>query len=113
MLSANLQAHAWIAYLSACSTAEVKSQTLADESLHLTSAFHMAGSTHVIGSLRPADDQICVQVARLFYSSLVNNDDSTDPNRAVSEALNYAVRQISKEHPRNPDLWAPFIHLGA
>jgi tetratricopeptide (TPR) repeat protein len=113
LLNASVQPHAWIAYLSACSTAEVRTQKLADESLHLTSAFQMAGFAHVIGSLRPADDQICAQVARLFYSFLVNNEDSMDLNRAVPEALNYAVRQISKDHPNNPSLWAPFIHLGA
>jgi tetratricopeptide (TPR) repeat protein len=113
LLDASVQTHAWIAYLSACSTAEVKMQNMADESLHLTSAFQMAGFAHVIGSLRPADDQICVQVARLFYSFLVNDKDSMDLNRAVPEALNHAVRQISKEHPNRPDFWAPFIHLGA
>jgi CHAT domain-containing protein len=113
LLDSSIQPHAWIAYLSACSTAEVKTQKLADESLHLTSAFQMAGFAHVIGSLRPADDQICVQVAKLFYSFLVNNEDSIDLNRAVPEALNYAVRQISKDHPNDPSLWAPFIHLGA
>jgi hypothetical protein len=91
----------------------VKTQELADESLHLTSAFQMAGFAHVIGSLRPADDQICTQVAKLFYSFLLSNQDSTDLNRAVPEALNYVVRQISKEHPNDPSLWAPFIHLGA
>ena len=113
LLDASIQPHAWISYLSACSTAEVKTQKLADESLHLTSAFQMAGFAHVIGSLRPADDQICAQVAKLFYSFLVNNEDSMDLNRTVPEALNYAVMQISKDHPNNPSLWAPFIHLGA
>jgi hypothetical protein len=113
LLDATTQPQAWMAYLSACSTAEVKTQALADESLHLTSAFQMAGFAHVIGSLRPADDQICVQVARLFYSSLVNNEDSMDLNRAVPEALDHVVRQISKDLPNRPDLWAPFIHLGA
>ena len=88
-------------------------QLLADETLHLTSAFQMAGFAHVIGSLRPADDLICVQVANFFYSSLVDSGGSKDPNRAVSEALNYAVGQVAMEHPDNPDLWAPSIHLGA
>jgi tetratricopeptide (TPR) repeat protein len=113
LLDASIQPHAWIAYLSACSTAEVKTQKLADESLHLTSAFQMAGFAHVIGSLRPADDRICARVARFFYLFLLDNEDSMDLNRAVPEALNYAVRRISKDHPNDPSLWAPFIHLGA
>lgn len=41
----------WIAYLSACSTAGVEAENLADESLHLASAFQVAGFAHVIGSL--------------------------------------------------------------
>lgn len=113
LLDANTQTHAWIAYLSACSTAEVKMRTLADEALHLTSAFQMAGFAHVIGSLQPADDEICVKVAKLFYSFLADAKDSMRLNRSVPEALNYAVRQIAKEHPDRPDLWTPFIHLGA
>jgi len=113
LLSANVQAYAWIAYLSACSTAEVRTQTLADESLHLTNAFRMVGFAHIIGSLRPADDQICVQVTRYFYSFLVDSGGSANMNRAVPEALNYAVRQILKEHSNNPSLWPPFIHQGA
>ncbi|KAG9566037.1 hypothetical protein KCU71_g6227, partial [Aureobasidium melanogenum] len=113
LLEANTKAASWIAYLSACSTAEVKMRALADESLHLTSAFQLAGFAHVIGSLRPADDAICVQVATHFYSYLVENENRRDRNRAVAEALNFAVRQIAKEHPDNPEIWAPFIHLGA
>lgn len=113
LLDANTQKHSWLAYLSACSTAEMQTRTLADEALHLTSAFQMVGFAHVIGSLRPADDQICVQVARLFYSFLADAKDSMRLNGSVPEALNYAVRQIAKEHPDRPGLWAPFIHLGA
>lgn len=113
LLDANTQKHSWISYLSACPTAEVKMRTLAGEALHLASAIQMAGFAHVIGSLRPADDQICVQVAKLFYSFLADAKDSMRLNRTVPEALNYAVRQIAKEHPDRPDLWAPFIHLGA
>lgn len=113
LLDANTQAQAWIAQLLACSIAEVKMRTLADESLHLTSAFQMAGFARVIGSLQPADDRICVQVAKLFYLFLVDAKDSVDVDKFVPEAFNYAVKQVSREHPGRPDLWAPFIHLGA
>jgi CHAT domain-containing protein len=113
LLDATTKTESWLAYLSACSTAEVKMQVLADESLHLTSAFQMVGFAHVVGSLRPADDEICVQIAKHFYSFLVDNDDSMDQNRTVAEALNYATRQLVKHHPDNPKIWASFIHLGA
>jgi tetratricopeptide (TPR) repeat protein len=113
LLEANTKAESWLAYLSACSTAEVRVKSLTDESLHLTSAFQMAGFAHVIGSLRPADDSICVQVAKHFYSFLIDKEDSTDQNRIVAEGLNYATLQVSKIHPNNPDMWAQFIHQGA
>jgi CHAT domain-containing protein len=113
LLDANTESQSWIAYLSACSTAEVKVEELSDESVHLTSAFQIAGFAHVVGSIQPADDQICVSVARSFYSYLVHNEGSTDPNRTVAEALNHAVRQIALEYSDRPNLWTPFIHLGA
>lgn len=70
LLDATTKAESWLADMSACSTAEVKMEVLADESLHLTSAFQMAGLAHVIGSLLPADDETCVQIAKHFYSFL-------------------------------------------
>jgi hypothetical protein len=56
---------AWIAYLSACSTAEINAGHLADEVLHLVSGFQVAGFGHVIGSLWSADDATCVRMANL------------------------------------------------
>ena len=47
----NTLGRTWIAYLSACSTAEVEATNLADECLHIASAFQVAGFAHVIGSL--------------------------------------------------------------
>jgi CHAT domain-containing protein len=113
LLEANTKAASWLAYLSACSTAQVKTRALVDESLHLTSAFQMAGFAHVIGSLHPADDEICVQIAKHFYSFLVNVEDGTDPDRAVAEGLNFAVLQVADKYPGSPEKWAQFIHQGA
>lgn len=113
LLEANAKAGSWLAYLSACSTAEIKVKSLTDESLHLTSAFQMAGFAHVIGSLRPSDDAICVQVAKHYYSFLIEEKGSKDQNRVVAEGLNYATLQVSKMHPNNPEMWAQFIHQGA
>ena len=104
---------AWIAYLSACSTAEVKAQEYADEGLHLASAFQVAGFGHVIGSLWSADDEVCVQVARCFYRYLLSRDDAENPNRVVAEALRDAVLQIRSDFPQDPVRWGPYIHSGA
>ena len=40
-----------LAYLSACSTAQSTSSSLADEVTHIVSSFHIAGFVHVIGTL--------------------------------------------------------------
>jgi hypothetical protein len=73
----------------------------------------MAGYAHVIGSLRPANDAICVQVAKYFYASLIEKEDGVDQNKVVAEALNLAILQIVEGLPDNPEMWAPFVHLGA
>ncbi|KAF3491642.1 uncharacterized protein GIQ15_01159 [Arthroderma uncinatum] len=105
----------WIAFLSACSTAETKADKFVDEGLHLVSAFQVAGFAHVIGSLWTAADDACVVLARLFYTFLTAQGQSrvVDPNRAVAEALRDAVLQLRRAWLRNPRLWATFIHSGA
>ncbi len=109
----NTLGRTWIAYLSACSTAGVEATDLADECLHIASAFQVAGFAHVIGSLRPADDDICVRLAELFYRSLRKSGIPKHSNKAVAEALRNAILEIRSESPPDPRLWAPFIHLGA
>ncbi|KAK8869135.1 TPR-like protein [Apiospora arundinis] len=108
---------AWIAYLSACSTAETRADRLTDEALHLASAFLVAGFGHVISSMWSADDEISVLVARYFYRHLSAKRDteawSREANRAVAEALHNAVLHIRSDNPGEPHLWAPFIHYGA
>ncbi|KAF2469216.1 uncharacterized protein BDR25DRAFT_264442 [Lindgomyces ingoldianus] len=113
LMGANPQGRAWLAYLSACSTAEIRVKSLADESIHMASAFQVAGFAHVIGSLWPAGDEVCVRVAKLFYKSLLRRNSTTDPNRAVAAALRDAVLQVRKEHGSGPSVWALYIHLGA
>ena len=103
----------WLAYLSACSTAGVEAKLLADEALHLVSAFQLAGFAHVIGSLWPADDDICVRLAEAFYRHLTKSGCLHSNNRAVAEALRNAILEIREQHTQDPLLWATFIHSGA
>lgn len=107
------QGQAQIAFLSACSTAEVKASKLADEGLHLASAFQVAGFGHVIGALWSADDDVCVRVAEIFYTNLVKADQAMCSDGVVALALRKAVLQVRSEYSGSPRLWAPFIHLGA
>lgn len=88
-------------------------KSLVDESIYMASAFQVAGFTHVIGSLWPADDDVCVRVAELFYKSLVMYKSTADPNQAVAAALREAVLQIRNEYANRPGVWVLYVHLGA
>ncbi|KAK7446455.1 hypothetical protein Landi51_07402 [Colletotrichum acutatum] len=114
LLAEKVKTRAWIAYLSACSTAEVKAFSLKDEGLHATSAFQVAGFGHVIGSLWPVSDEVSIEVARLFYEFLSRpRTKPASPDRLVAEALRSAVLQIRTRFPDNADIWGPYIHYGA
>lgn len=109
--------HAPVAYLSACSTAEIKVQNLADESIHLASAFQLAGFMHVIGTLWAADDSAAVEIAGKFYEGLDIYDRMFFDRResgSVAYALHYAVLHYRKIPGNSMAVakWAPFIHLG-
>ena len=113
ILDTDASSRAGIAFLSACSTAEIKAFRLTDEGLHLVNAFQMAGFAHVIGALRPVDDAACVEISRNFYSNLLNSWHSRDWDRAVAEALRDAILTMRELHPNEPDLWAWYTHTGA
>lgn len=101
-----------IAYLSACSTAEVRAGSFADEALHIVSAFQVVGFGHVVGSLWSVDDETSVEVAKLFYESLRDGNGQIT-NRAVAEALRRAVMRIRRYPWLTPREWASYVHFGA
>ena len=106
--------HAQIAYLSACSTAENKAARVRDEVIHIVSGFQVAGFPHVIGSLWPAGDNECVEVACGFYSSLFRHEGVPElESRRVALALREAVMVVRAEDMDMPLNWAQFVHFGA
>jgi CHAT domain-containing protein len=103
----------WIAFLSACSTAEVKASQFADEGLHLASAFQITGFAHAIGALWPATDDVCTRLAEEFYTELAKGDNEKGiTDRTVAVALRHAVMQVRAKSNNSPFQWAPFIHFG-
>jgi CHAT domain-containing protein len=97
-------ADAELAYLSACSTAN-RGWRHADESIHLASAFQLAGFKHVIASLWPLDDGAAAAAAHMFYELVGQADDA-------AAALHDVTRRLRGASPDRPDLWAPLMHSG-
>ena len=101
-----------LAYLSACRTAVTRVEGLADEAIHITSAFQLAGFPHVIGTLWSIGDGPGYVLAAEFHTALRATADSFDPTHAA-QVLHDITRQIRAEHPNAPALWASHVHVGA
>lgn len=93
-----------LAYLSACSTGRGGVVT-ADEAIHLGSAFQLAGFRHVVATLWPVSDAVAASAAQRFH-------ELRDQDVPPAQALHRVARRLRAEHPRDPRLWAPFVHSG-
>ncbi|KAL7800908.1 CHAT domain-containing protein [Trichoderma afarasin] len=118
----------FLAYLSACSTGANKVEELANEAIHLISAFQLSGFRHAIGALWEVSDKHCVDVARILYKTL-EEEGMTD--LAVSRGLHRAVRalrdgnaddvltrdaKLVRPRPASQGVtdffWVPYVHFG-
>jgi CHAT domain/Tetratricopeptide repeat len=100
-----------LAYLSACDTTAT-SPNLADESVHLTGAFHLAGYQNVIGTLWPVHDHAAHHIAVDFYTHLTDNGTIPPDTSRAAHALHHATRKLRALHPETPTLWAAHTHTG-
>lgn len=101
-----------LAYLSACDTMRISAE-LADESVHIASAFQMAGFPHVVGSLWQVDDTIGTRIARRVYEQLDTAQDGAALSvEDTARALHRAVSELRADYPRTPSLWACQVHAG-
>lgn len=103
---------AQIAYLSACSTALNDNASLTDEALHLASGFQIAGFAHVIGSMWPTEDAVCVQAAKYFYSSILEVGQAARSPETIAVALHKTIVKLQEMFTGRPLSWAPYIHYG-
>ncbi|MFE4606853.1 CHAT domain-containing protein [Streptomyces niveus] len=101
-----------LAFLSACNTT-LTAPRLADEALHMTGAFQLAGYPHVVGTQWPVADRAAHQLAADFYGRLTA-DGTTPPRPDLSaEALHHATRRLRDGYPVTPTVWAAHTHTGA
>lgn len=100
-----------LAYLSACSTA-VTTPRLADEAIHITAAFQLAGYSHVVGTLWPVGDAAAAAVADGFYRRLTHNGLRPPDTGEAARALHETLRELRDRFLMTPTRWAAYLHMG-
>ena len=101
--------NAELAFLSACGTAQT-APSLADEAVHITSAFQLAGFPQVVGTLWPIEDLPTVELVKEFYEAYLSGL-ASDPPLSAALALHRAVEGMRKSYP-DPRVWASYVHVG-
>jgi tetratricopeptide (TPR) repeat protein len=86
-----LERSPFLAYLSACGTGRIKDERSVDESIHLMSAFQLAGFRHVVGTLWEVRDELCVNMARITYEGM---RDGAMTDESVCRGLHHASRML-------------------
>ncbi|GGM18013.1 CHAT domain-containing protein [Streptomyces fumigatiscleroticus] len=101
-----------LAFLSACDTAR-NAVRLADEAIHITSAFQLAGFPEVIGTLWPINDAFAARLAVGFYAAMgPAGHGAAHPSHAAL-ALHRSLRAARDAYRAAPALWAAYLHTGA
>lgn len=101
-----------LAFLSACVTA-LATGSLADQGVHLASAFQTAGYRQVIGTLWPVPDATALVIADAFYDRLTNSGREQPRAADAARILATSVQQLRAANPEAVSSWAAYIHLGA
>ncbi|KAG5791342.1 hypothetical protein H9Q69_009597 [Fusarium xylarioides] len=100
----NLREHApFLAYLSACGTGQMKRYNLVDESIHLISAYQLAGFRHVIGTLWKAFDK-----RMSSRGDDIRNAEGDKKNENGRDIVSVEEEPEVGEHLQ----WAPYVHFG-
>lgn len=103
--------HLELVYLSACETAV--SKDLVEDSVHVSSAFQMAGVPYTIASAWKMEDNMSTQLARNFYADLKALGDGSILDYSKSAfALHSAVKR-ARDSGAEPLLWGALMHCGA
>ncbi|KAI0296887.1 CHAT domain-containing protein [Russula brevipes] len=102
------------AFLSACHTAELTEESLADEGLHLTGAVQYCGFRSVIGTMWAMADMDGPDLARNFYKSVFSDKWQGIPYyERTAGALRDSVRTLRKKRGMTLERWVNFVHYGA
>lgn len=92
-----------VAYLLACSTAEIGIRDLIDENIYLASSFQLVGFRHIIGTMWGADDIAAVAVAAKFYKNLLKQN--VDMVSFMPHALHYAILDLKAQNDNSDNIF--------
>ena len=102
------------AFLSACHTAELTEESIADEGLHLTAAVQYCGFRSVVGTMWEMADIDGPDLVGNFYRSVFSDRQPDLPYyERTAEALRDAVRNLRRKRNMTLERWVNFVHYGA
>ena len=108
--------NAEFAFLAACHTAELTSESPADEALHLAAAMQYCGFRSVVGTMWAMADEDGRDLAEAFYRSVFSGRKQEVPyHERTAEALRDAVVRLRRRKGRRIGLerWVNYVHYGA
>ncbi|KAH9005551.1 CHAT domain-containing protein [Lactarius hatsudake] len=101
------------AFLSACHSAELTEQSIADEALHLAAAMQYSGFRSVVGTMWAMVDDDGPELAKHFYKTMSSNEGKKAPAyRRSARALRNAVQKLRRKVV-SLERWVNFVHYGA
>ena len=102
------------AFLSACHTAEITEESIADEGLHLAAAVQYSGFRSVVGTMWAMADIDGPVLAESFYESVFSDKWQGVPYyERTAEALRDAVRNLKRRRKMTLERWVNYVHYGA
>ncbi|KAI0255289.1 CHAT domain-containing protein [Lactifluus subvellereus] len=106
--------NAEFAFLSACHTAELTDESLADEGLHLAAAMQYCGFRSAVGTMWAMADTDGRDLAGNFYKSVFSGRREGIPHYArTAKALRDAVNKLRRKRKVTLERWVNFVHYGA
>jgi CHAT domain-containing protein len=104
------------AFLSACHTAQLTDESIADEALHLAAAMQYCGFRSVVGTMWAMADTDGRFLAENFYKQVFSsrkNWQGVPYYERTAKALRNAVRNLRRECGMTLERWVNFVHYGA
>jgi CHAT domain-containing protein len=104
------------AFLSACHTAQLTDESIADEALHLAAAMQYCGFRSVVGTMWAMADTDGRFLAGNFYKQVFSsrkNWQGVPYYERTAKTLRNAVKNLRRESGMTLERWVNFVHYGA